>query len=63
LVENFAPGVTKKLGVDHDTIKAINPKIIYASVTGYGSEGPKHNYPAFDMVIQAVSGFMSITGT
>lgn len=62
LIENYRPGVTKKLGVDYERIKAINPKIIYCSITAYGPDGPYGKRPAYDLIIQALSGSMSMTG-
>ncbi len=62
LIENYRPGVTKKLGVDYERIKALNPKIIYCSITAYGPEGPYGKRPAYDLIIQALSGSMSMTG-
>jgi CoA:oxalate CoA-transferase len=62
VIENYRPGVTKKLGVDYERIKAINPKIIYCSITAYGPEGPYGKRPAYDLIIQALSGCMSMTG-
>jgi len=62
LVENFRPGVMARLGLDYDSVKAINEKIIYASISGFGQESPLKDLPAFDLVIQAMSGLMSVTG-
>lgn len=62
VLENYRPGVTKKLSVDYERIKAINPKIIYCSITAYGPEGPYGQRPAYDLIIQALSGAMSMTG-
>ncbi|WP_035872531.1 CaiB/BaiF CoA transferase family protein [Cucumibacter marinus] len=62
VVENFRPGVAKRLGLDHETLRAENPKLIYASISGFGQDGPYAKWPAFDLVIQAMSGLMSITG-
>ncbi len=62
LLENFRPGVTKKLGVDYEHLKMINPRIIYCSITAYGPEGPYGQRPAYDLIIQALSGSMSMTG-
>jgi len=62
VVENYRPGVTKKLGVDYERLEAINSRIIYCSITGYGSEGPYGQRPAYDLIIQALSGAMSMTG-
>ncbi|MGI9605473.1 MAG: CaiB/BaiF CoA transferase family protein [Acidimicrobiales bacterium] len=62
VIDNFRPGVLARLGVDHETLKAIRPDIITVSVTGFGETGPLKDKPAFDLVIQAYSGHMSITG-
>ncbi len=62
LLENFRPGVTQKLGVDYKHLKTINPRIIYCSITAYGPEGPYGQRPAYDLIIQALSGSMSMTG-
>ena len=62
LVENFRPGVMARLGLDAPAVRAINPKLVYASISGFGQEGPLANWPAFDLVIQAMSGLMSLTG-
>lgn len=62
VIDNFRPGVLARLGVDHDTLKAIKPDIITVSVTGFGETGPLKDKPAFDLVVQAYSGHMSITG-
>jgi crotonobetainyl-CoA:carnitine CoA-transferase CaiB-like acyl-CoA transferase len=62
LVESFRPGVTKRLEIDYATINQINPKIIYCSVTGFGQSGPYSELPAYDMIVQALSGGMSLTG-
>ena len=62
VIDNFRPGVLARLGVDHAALKAIKPDIITVSVTGFGETGPLKDKPAFDLVIQAYSGHMSITG-
>ena len=62
MVENFAPGTTARLGIDADAMQALNPRLIYASSTGYGVDGPYRTYPAMDLTVQAMSGIMSITG-
>ena len=62
VIDNFRPGVVKKLGVDFDTLKEMNPKIICCSVSGYGQTGPFNDRPAFDLIIQAQGGIMSYTG-
>lgn len=60
--DNFGAGVPKRLGIDHDTLAKINPRIISCSVTGFGETGPDTQRPAFDQVVQAMGGGMSITG-
>ena len=62
LVENFRPGTMEKLGLGYDVLKEINPRLIYASSTGYGQSGPYSQRPAYDAVVQAMGGIMSITG-
>jgi crotonobetainyl-CoA:carnitine CoA-transferase CaiB-like acyl-CoA transferase len=62
LVESFRPGVTKRLGVDYDAIARINPRLIYASISGFGQTGPYANRPGFDLIAQGMSGIMSVTG-
>ncbi len=62
LAENFRPGVSTKLGVDYDAVREINPKIVYSTITGYGSSGPYSDRPAFDPLMQAQSGPMAIQG-
>lgn len=62
VTENFRPGTMEKLGLDYDTLKKHNPKIIFASTSGFGQTGPDSKKPAYDMLVQAMSGMMSITG-
>lgn len=62
VVENFRPGTMKKLGIDYETIRKINPKIIYAACSGFGQYGPYKDKPAYDLIVQAIGGMMSITG-
>jgi CoA:oxalate CoA-transferase len=62
LVENFRPGVLDKMGFAEDRLRALNPRLVTASVNGYGSTGPYADRPAFDFIAQAMSGFMSVTG-
>jgi crotonobetainyl-CoA:carnitine CoA-transferase CaiB-like acyl-CoA transferase len=62
VMENFRPGVMDKLGIGYDTLKAINPRLIYCAVSGFGQVGPAAKTAAFDGMIQAMSGLMSITG-
>ena len=63
VVSNFGAGVPGRLKIDYETLSKINPAIITCTVTGYGSDGPNPNRPAFDQVAQATGGGMSITGT
>ncbi len=62
LVENFAPGVTDRLGIGPATLQVINPRLIYGSSSGYGKTGPYKDYPAMDLVMQAMCGIIGITG-
>ena len=62
LVENFSVGVTKRLGIDFETIHAHNPRLVYCSITGYGQTGPDAHLKCFDAAAQAASGLMSMTG-
>lgn len=62
LVENFAPGVMDRLGVGAAVLEARNPRLVYASSSGYGSDGPYRDFPAMDLTVQAMSGTMSVTG-
>src|SRR5437867_4266498 len=61
-VENYRPGVMETLGLDYPTLSAINPRLIYASISGYGQIGPDRSKGGFDLVAQGVSGIMSVTG-
>jgi crotonobetainyl-CoA:carnitine CoA-transferase CaiB-like acyl-CoA transferase len=63
VVENFRVGVTERLGISYADVKKHNPRIIYCSLTGYGSSGPDCNLKAYDLMVQAATGLMSITGT
>jgi CoA:oxalate CoA-transferase len=63
VLSNFGVGVPERLGLDFDSLSRVNPRIITCTVTGYGSDGPGANRPAFDQVAQAAGGGMSITGT
>ncbi len=63
LVENFRPGVMARLGVSYDALKQTNPKLVYCAISGFGQEGPMRAAPAYDQIIQGLSGIMSITGT
>jgi CoA:oxalate CoA-transferase len=62
VVENFRPGVMTRLGLDYPTLAARNPGLVYASISGFGQSGPLRLKPAYDAVVQAMSGVMSITG-
>ena len=62
VASNFMVGTMQKLGIDYPVLKAINPKIIYATISGYGSRGPYQAYPCFDIIAQASGGGMSFTG-
>ena len=62
VVENFRPDVKAKLGVDHESVRKINPRIIYGSISGFGQDGPYHKRPGFDQIAQGMGGLMSITG-
>ncbi|MCT4633183.1 MAG: CoA transferase [Firmicutes bacterium] len=62
IVENYRPGTMEKLGLGYDVLKEINPKIIYAASSGFGHTGPYSKRPAYDGVVQAMGGIMSITG-
>ena len=63
IVDNFRPGVLAKMGLDSKTLTAINPRLIQASVNGFGSTGKYSQRPAFDFIAQAISGFMSLNGS
>jgi crotonobetainyl-CoA:carnitine CoA-transferase CaiB-like acyl-CoA transferase len=62
VLENFKAGTLKRFGLDYESLKAINPRIIYCSITGFGQTGPKRDAPAYDFMIQAMGGLMSVTG-
>jgi len=62
VTENFRPGTMKRLGFSYEELSKINPRLIYASSSGFGQTGPLASYPAYDTIIQAMSGIMSMTG-
>ncbi len=62
VVENFTPGVMSRFGLDYETVKGTNPKIIYCSISGFGQDGPYRNRPAYDQIMQGIGGIMSVTG-
>src|ERR1700737_3536187 len=62
VIENFRPGVMERLGLDYAVLSQLNPRIIYCAVSGFGQKGPLASRPAYDQVIQGMSGVMSVTG-
>ena len=62
LIENYRPGVMAALGLDYPTLSALNPRVIYASISGYGQTGPSRDKGGFDLIAQGVAGIMSVTG-
>jgi crotonobetainyl-CoA:carnitine CoA-transferase CaiB-like acyl-CoA transferase len=62
VVENFRPDVKKRLGIDYKALARINPRLVYASISGFGQDGPYANRPGFDQIAQGMGGLMSITG-
>lgn len=62
VVENFRPGFKQRLGIDYDTVSRQNSRIVYASLSGFGQDGPYRDRPGFDQVAQGMGGLMSITG-
>ena len=62
VVENYRPGAMKRLGVDYEAVRAVNPGVIYASISGFGQTGPWADRPGFDLIAQAASGIISVTG-
>lgn len=62
LVENFRPGVMERLGLGYETCKALNPRLVYCSISGFGQSGPLRDSPAIDQIIQSMSGLMELSG-
>lgn len=62
VVENYRPDVKSRLRIDYDSLAAVNPRIVYASISGFGQDGPYAKRPGFDQIVQGMSGLMSITG-
>ncbi|MEP7383292.1 MAG: CoA transferase [Gemmatimonadota bacterium] len=62
LVENFRPGVMRRLGLDYPSLTTDNPRLVYASISGFGQDGPLADRPGFDLIAQGMSGIMSVTG-
>jgi len=63
VIENFRPGTMSRLGLGYELARARNPRIVYCSISGYGQNGPSRDEPAMDLILQASSGLMSVTGT
>jgi len=62
VVENLRPGVMDRLGVGFDTLKVLNPRLVYCAISGFGQDGPMRSMPAYDQIVQGLSGVMSVTG-
>jgi formyl-CoA transferase len=62
IIENFRPGTMERLGLGEKGLRALNPRLIYASLTGFGADGPMSDWPGYDLIVQAWGGLMSITG-
>ena len=62
VVENYRPDVKHRLGVDYESLSAVNPRLVYGSISGFGQDGPYHGRPGFDQIAQGMGGLMSITG-
>src|SRR5262245_40845034 len=62
LVENYRPGVKHRLGIDYESLRAINPRLIYGSLSGFGQDGPYADRPGVDQIAQGMAGLMSVTG-
>jgi crotonobetainyl-CoA:carnitine CoA-transferase CaiB-like acyl-CoA transferase len=62
VLENFRPGVMARLGLDYESVRALQPRMIYCSVSGYGQQGPRRDWPAIDNIVQATSGMMALSG-
>lgn len=63
VVENFRPGVMERLGLSAEVLRERNPKLVYCAISGFGQDGPLRNNPAYDQIVQGLSGVMSVTGT
>jgi formyl-CoA transferase len=63
IIENFRPGTMERLGMGEKELRRLNPRLIYASLTGFGADGPMSDWPGYDLIVQAWGGLMSITGT
>ena len=62
VIENYRPGVKHRLGIDYETLKKLTPRLIYASISGYGEDGPYKERPGVDPIVQGMAGIMSVTG-
>ncbi|WP_315704479.1 MULTISPECIES: CoA transferase [unclassified Bradyrhizobium] len=62
VIENYRPDVKTKLGIDYESVRKVNPRIVYGSISGFGQDGPYHKRPGFDQIAQGMGGLMSITG-
>ena len=62
LVENFRPGTMERLGLGYESLRSVNPRLLYAAVSGFGQTGPWSHKPAYDLIVQALGGMMSVTG-
>ena len=62
VLENFRPGVMARLGLDYDSVRELQPRMVYCSVSGYGQQSPRRDWPAIDNIVQATSGMMSLSG-
>src|SRR5947199_5009046 len=62
VVENYRPDVKKRLGIDYEALSAVNPRLVYASISGFGQDGPYASRPGFDQIAQGMGGLMSVTG-
>jgi formyl-CoA transferase len=63
IIENFRPGTMERLGLGEKELRELNPRLIYASLTGFGADGPMSDWPGYDLIVQAWGGLMSVTGT
>lgn len=62
VIENFRPGVMARLGLGHDTLRLVKPGLVYCAISGFGQDGPLRDNPAYDQIVQGLSGVMSVTG-
>ncbi|MBX4421476.1 CoA transferase, partial [Mycobacterium tuberculosis] len=62
LIENYRPGVMDRLELGYDVLREVNPRLVYCAISGFGKDGPLSGRPAYDQIIQGISGVMSVTG-